>query len=80
MLHLRGGLYCLGLLPVVLGSRSTVPSEQPPSQQCAEAKALLWGLKFILNVGVREAHFFGDNAAALVQYLSCKAGMGRVYR
>ena len=40
----------------------------------------MWGLKFILNVGIREAHFFGDNAAALIQFLRCKAGVGRVYR
>ena len=41
---------------------------------------MLWGLKFILNAGLREAHFFGDNAAALIQYLKCKAGVGRVYQ
>ena len=43
-------------------------------------KALLWGIKFILNVGSKEAHLFGDNAAALIQYLRCKAGVGRRYR
>ena len=57
-----------------------MPSEQLPNQQCAEARALLWGLKLILNVGIREAHLFGDNAAALIQYLRCKAGVGRVYQ
>ena len=56
-----------------------MPSEQPPNQLCAEARALLWGLKFIFNVGIWEAHLFGDNAAALIQYLRCKAGVGRVY-
>ena len=81
MLHLTGG----GGAPLVAffdraGSKLTVPSEQPPNQQCAEAKALLWGLKFILILGVREAHLFGDNAAALVQYLGCKAGVGRVHQ
>ena len=60
--------------------RSAVPLEQPPNQQCVEARAVLWGLKFILNVGVHEAHFFGDNAAALVQFLRCKASVGRVYQ
>ena len=63
-----------------LGSRSAVPPEQPPNKQCAEAPAVLWGLKFILNVGVCEAHLFGDNAAALVQLLRCKASVGRVYQ
>ena len=41
--------------------------------------AVLWRLKFILNVGIREAHFSGDNAAALVHFLRCKASVGRVY-
>ena len=77
---LDGGVYCLGLFSLELGSRLAVPLEQPPNQQCAEAQALLWGLKFILNVGIREAHLFGDNAAALVQFLRCKAGVGRVYQ
>ena len=62
------------------GSRSAVPLEQPPNQQCAEARALLWGLTFILNVGIREAHSFGDNAVALVQFRRCKASTGRVYQ
>ena len=35
-------------------------------------------LKFIFNVGIHEAHLFGDNAAALVRFLRCKAGVGRV--
>ena len=43
-------------------------------------RAVLWGLKFILNVGIREAHLFGDNAAALVQFLRCKVSVGRVYQ
>ena len=77
---LDGGVYRLGLFSLGLGSRSAVPSEQPQNQQCAEARALLWGLNFILNVGIREAHLFGDNAAALVQFLRCKAGVGRVYQ
>ena len=63
-----------------VGSRSVVPAEQPPNQQCAEAAALLWGLKLILNVGVRGAHLFGDNAAALVQFLRCKAKVGRKFQ
>ena len=70
------GKYRLGLFFMDVGSRSVVPAEQPPNQQCAEAAALLWGLKLILNVGVREAHLFGDNAAALVQFLRCKAKVG----
>ena len=37
------------------------------------------GLRFILNVGIREAHLFGDNAAALVQFSRCKASVGRIY-
>ena len=68
---LDAGVYRLGLFSLGLGSRS--------NQQCAEARALLWGLQFILNVGYREAHLFGDNAAALIQYLRCKAGNGRTY-
>ena len=40
----------------------------------------MWGLKFISNVGIREAHLFGDNAAALVQFLKCKTGIGRVHQ
>ena len=60
------GVYRLGLFSMQLGSRSAVPPEQPPNQQCVEARAVLWGLKLILNVGIREAHLFGDNAAALV--------------
>ena len=68
------GKYRLGLFSMDVGSRSVVPAEQLPNQQCAEAAALLWGLKLILNVGVREAHLFGDNAAALVQFLRCKGG------
>ena len=54
-----------------------MPPKQLPNQQCAEARALLWGLKFILNAGIREAHLFGDNAAALVQFLRCKGGCGK---
>ena len=73
---LDGGVYRLGLFSMELGSRSAVPPEQPPNQQCAEARAVLWGLKFILNVGIREAHVFGDNAAALVQLLQCKQVWG----
>ena len=69
-----------GLFSLELGSRSAVPPEQPPNQQCAEARALLWGLKFVLTIGIRETHLFGDNAAALVQFLRCKAGVGRVYQ
>ena len=61
-----------------LGSRSAVPPKQPPNLQCAEARAALWGLKF--NVGIREAHLFGDNAAALVQFLRCKVSVGRVHQ
>ena len=57
-----------------------MPPEQPPIQPCAEARAVLLGLKFIFNVGIREAHLFGDNAAALVQFLRCKASVGRVYQ
>ena len=38
------------------------------------------GLKFIFNVGIREAHLFGDNATAPVQFLRCKAGVGRAYQ
>ena len=53
-----------------------VPPEQPPNQPCAEARAILWGLKFVLNVGVREAHFFGDNPTALLHFLRCKASVG----
>ena len=75
-----GGVYKLGLFSMDLGSRSAVPAEQPPNQECAEARAVLWGLKFIPNVGIREAHVFGDNAAALVQFLRCKASVGRVYK
>ena len=70
------GKYRLGLFSMDVGSRSVVPAEQPPNQQCAEAAALLWGLKLILNVGVREAHLFGDNAAALVQFLGVKLRWG----
>ena len=36
-------------------------------------ETVLWGFEFIFNVGIREAHLFGDNAAALVQFLRCKA-------
>ena len=61
-----------------LGSRSAVPPKQPRNQQCAEARAVRW--KFILKVGVHEAHLFGDNAAALVQFLGCKASVGCVYQ
>ena len=75
---LDGGVYRFGLFSMDPGSRSVVPREQPPNQQCAEARAVLWGLKFILTVGIREAHLFGDNAAALVQFLRCKASVGRV--
>ena len=59
-------VYRLGLFSMELGSRYTVPLEQPQNQQCAEARAVLWGLKIFLNVGIREAHLFGDNAAELV--------------
>ena len=76
---LDGGVYKLGLFSMELGSRSAMPPEQPPNQQCAEARAVLWALKFILNVGIHAAHLFGDNAAALVQFLRCKASVGRVY-
>ena len=69
---LDGGLYRLGLFSMELGSRSAVPPKQPPNQLCAEARAVLWGLKFIVTVGICEAHLFGDNAAALVQFLRCK--------
>ena len=47
---LDGGVYRLGLFSHDLGSRSAVPPEELPNQQCAEARALLWGLKFILSV------------------------------
>ena len=77
---LHGGVYRLGLFSLELGSRSAVPLEQPPNQECAKARVVLWGLKFIFNVGVREAHLFGDNAAALVQFLRCKASVGRVHQ
>ena len=77
---LDGGVYRLGLFSLELGSWSAVPHEQPPNQQCMEARAFLWRLKFIFNVGIREAHLFGDNAATLVQFLRCKAGVGRVYQ
>ena len=77
---LDGGVYRLGLFSLELGSRSAVPPEQPRNQQRAEARAFLWGLKFILNVSIREAHLFGNNAAVLVQFLRCQAGVGRVYR
>ena len=63
---LDGGVYRLGLFSLELGSRSAVPHEQPPNQQCAEARVFFSGMKFILNVGTREAHSFGDHAAALV--------------
>ena len=59
-----------------LGSRSAVPHEQPPNQQCAEALAVLWGLKFILNVGIREAYLFGDNAVALLHFLRLQSKCG----
>ena len=62
---LESGVYRLGLFSLGLGSRSTVPSEQPPNQQCTEAKAPLWGIQFVLNVGYKEAHLFGDNEQAL---------------
>ena len=75
-----GGVSLLGLFSLDLGSRSAVPREQPPNEQCAEARAFLWGVKFIFNVGIRKAHMFGDNAAALVKFLRCKAGVGRVYQ
>ena len=74
------GKYRLGLFSMDVGSRSVVPAEEPPNQQCAEAPALLWGLKLILNVGVRQAHLFGDNAAAVVQFLRCKAKVGRKFQ
>ena len=61
-----------------LGSRSAVPPLQPLNKQCAEARAVLWGLKFILNVYIREAHLVGDNAAAPVHFLRCKASVGLV--
>ena len=77
---LDGGVHRLGLFSMELGSRSAVPLVQPPNQQCAEERVMLWGLKFVLNVGVREAHLFGDNAAALVQFLRCQASVGRVYQ
>ena len=77
---LDGGVYRLGLFSMELVSQSAVPLEQPPNQQCAEARAYLSGLKFVLNVGVREAHLFGHNAVALVQFLWCKASVGRVYQ
>ena len=80
MRRLTGGVYRLGLFSMVLASRSVVAPEQPPNQQCTEAHAVLWGFKIILNVGIREAHLFGDNAAALVQFLRCKASVGRVYQ
>ena len=44
------------------------------------ARVVLWGLKFILNVGVRVAHLFCDNAAPLAPFLRCKASVGRVYQ
>ena len=69
-----------GIFLIELGSRSAVPLEHPPNQQCAEARAVLCGLKFILNVGIREAHLFQDNAAALLQLLRCKASVGPVYQ
>ena len=40
----------------------------------------MWGLKFIFNVGIREAHLFGDNAAALVMFLPHKACVSYVYQ
>ena len=75
-----GGVYKLGPFSMELGLRSAVPLEQPPNHECAEARAILWGLKFILNVGVREAHLFGDNAGTLVQFLWWKASLGFVYQ
>ena len=77
---LHGGVYKLGLYSMELGLRSAVPLEQPPNEQCAEARAALWGLKSILNVGIWQAHLFGDNAAALAPFLRCKASVGRVYQ
>ena len=77
---LDAGKYRLGLFSMGVGSRSVVPAEQPPNQQCPEAAALLSGLKLKLNVGVREAHLFGDNEAALVQFLRCKAKVGRKFQ
>ena len=74
------GKYRLGLFSMDVGSRPVVPAEQPPNEQCAEAAALLWGLKLNLNVGIREVHLFGDNAAALVQFLRCKANVGRKFQ
>ena len=77
---LDGGVYQLALFSLELGSRSAVLHEPPQNQQCAEARPSLCCLKFIFNVGIREVHLFGDNAAALVQVLRCKAGVGRVYQ
>ena len=76
---LDGEVYRFGFFSMELCSRSAVPLEQPPNQQCAEVRALLWGLKFIVNVGVCEAHLFVDNAVALVQFLRSKTSVGRVY-
>ena len=73
-----GGVYHLGLFSLGLGSKSAVPPEQPLNQQCAEARVLSWGLKFILNRRSCEVNWFGDSAAALVQFLRSKASVGRV--
>ena len=64
-----GGLYTLGLFSMDLGLPSAVPPEQPPNQHCAEVCAVMWVLKFLFSVGIRKAHLFGDNAAALVRFL-----------
>ena len=46
---------------------------------CGGESPLVGLKKFILNVGMREAHLFGDNAAVLVQFLRCQVSVGRVY-
>ena len=60
------------------GAICAVQSKCRACVQACGPRAVLWGLKFILNVGIRGAHLFGDNAAALVQFLRCKASVGLV--
>ena len=44
-----------------------------------EALPLLLGLKLVYNVGW-EVHLFGDNAAALMQFLRCRASTCKVFQ
>ena len=51
-----------------------------PNQKCVDAKALLWGVNFTFNIRFNEAHLFGDNAVALIQFFGCKVWVGPRYR